>query len=291
MTKVALKTLRPYQEELVRRAKCLGNWAYYDAKNKEISYVTRRACYASLGDEGKYDEFLKPKQVDAWLDWCWATHEKLRANKKFEKHEREYIDWLVNHSPWAPCFRVKSVKEIEQLPMVYDVSFPTKFIVQAACALRNVKENPQVVENWHFLYKKGVQGTIAMFLSHFIILSDKRFFPKESPTSGIGHGIGTPELFNGVEIKRVFNRDWNKEHCKLPFSKLRNCRSVYDLYRGEKGVRYRDRGLIVPEGLPQKFTVFGHKFTEQGVSDKQFDEWYEDFLKKNNLKTLQKEKY
>lgn len=110
------------------------------------------------------------------FDWVKVTDVALHVKNYFTRDHftdeqadayKEYISWVINHSPWAMAFKTKHVWVATRYGIEMDVSVAHNIVVAAAIAIRLGSEYVNFSLNWKRFKKEGLTPEQAFLLASF----------------------------------------------------------------------------------------------------------------------------
>ena len=117
-----------------------------------------RICYGPL-------PFLKKKdgyEILHVFDNELPTGDRWRLG---QDHVKEYINWVLKNSFFAPVFDIDSVEELlEKQCWECNIDFPTQMVTTAGKCVRLVKERPEAIDFWSE-FKKYMEPHLALWLA------------------------------------------------------------------------------------------------------------------------------
>ena len=172
---------------------------------------TNTACHAGLRYLGGTDD--KKKKIKL----IWSVYKTPHENFSVEGQE-QFINWMVNKSPYADSFLLKDPKKIINGCWASDPEKPWDVVVAGSIATRFLSENyylnhPPV---WKELVDAGADETYAYALAQVYVASSNLY--PIVPGSGDGHtsinfsgnGIGTTRNF--IKNLRQTNHPSYQQH-------------------------------------------------------------------------------
>lgn len=119
-----------------------------------------RACYYSLGYE------FPNVKLAAFIDMESAAH--CRGFNEVTDQEAEYVDFITRESTFSEAFVTKKYDSVLKRGYWMKTDYPASYIVSAGVHIRMVEEYPECVKFFCEMKKQGVNGDLALFLSHIM---------------------------------------------------------------------------------------------------------------------------
>lgn len=154
---IAYKDDKPSCEPMVDRS-CFGGL---------LDRTTNgRSQHAVVGSIVGFISLIIPARLTA----MWPGHPRLLI-----KDRDQWLQWVLNDSPWKAAFRTKSVPTALKSGIVCHVNVPSNFLISGLMAIRAVTDNTRKIIVWAELVKYGMDETYAYFASHFFTPTRKKF--------------------------------------------------------------------------------------------------------------------
>ena len=136
--------------------------------------------------------------------FCLSGHLKSARNPVAYK---EWVDYIINRSPWANCFLTKDVEEGLKTGFYGDVEQPHSRLSCAVIALRQGSEFKSKLDTWKVVKDKGCSENIACFVSAAVNYADVAGFRLDSIDGGHTVWVGTQSV---SDIFKFFNEGWHQ---------------------------------------------------------------------------------
>lgn len=209
-------------EELVKKS----------LEHKQKAGVTERCSYAKEFDTGKR-VFNVADICHARIPWngiggvneCTAIAFDIARHHRDHETPKEYlefVDYMLNRSPWANCFLTKDVQKALKEGVYGNVDVGVSRLSCSAIALRQGSEFPHKLNTFIFLKNKGFSENLSWFMAQGVHKAD------EWRKSGIEGWHDTFEsVMNLDDVVQFFNTGWHTEE-GLP---LRKSKSHYSIFK------------------------------------------------------------
>jgi hypothetical protein len=172
----------------VNRISIITNKGYYCFK---ATNCTGMLCSPHVNYPGLKGDGITVTAIASML--CRGCEEK--------EYARDFIDWLVNRSPYESVFISKNVDEIvADKCTTVEAKSPSNLMVGALIAARGLWEYTHIGRGWYELYKRGVNENLAFLLAH------KANFSTDGNVSFCNNGGGhkSININSGVQGLRRF---------------------------------------------------------------------------------------
>lgn len=182
------------REALARKCgKGMANYALEFSKDAPRFQIDD-ACHARMCWQGYKDDGEKDKQI---VNIAMSIKQSLsHQTDAFKPWYKEYVHYVLNDSPWKPCFLTHDTEEALEKGILFNVDDNISHLVGAAIVLREGHEYSSKLKTFHDVLAKGYSGNVAYLVSFFI--TNGMFF--DDPT---GHKAFHPDM-KVQEIKDFF---------------------------------------------------------------------------------------
>jgi len=191
--RVAKSILRKIKKDI----RPLNNYAlipYGATRCRGIEIFTGLVCLASLLYK-KNEEDIK----------YFVDNPSLKIKDQYQK---DYINWLINDSPFASAFVIKDEEFIYRYGAVYSTKFPPQFVVSAAISLRYVTEFPHIIRCWN-RFKDYIPPEAAFVLAHLLYEGEKNNW-LVGHYGNTNHQWVQTHSFGKNELKRFVEFDFSR---------------------------------------------------------------------------------
>ena len=145
-------------------------------------------CHARMKKASVYESRgNQAKEQGAALVACALDVKGHYENAGDKPAYRAWVDYFINHSPFAIAFKTKNVDEAMKEAVYMDVTQPNSYLVAAAIGLRQASESPHRLAAWKQLVDAGFSEKAAHFMCHH--LKEGMFYP-----DGGGHSPFTTSM-------------------------------------------------------------------------------------------------
>jgi hypothetical protein len=155
--------------------------------NKKAVYATQPPCYGELSSV---------KEPISHLVLCSKAHNK-------DKTTHAYVEYILNKSPWAPCFVTKALEEALSLGVEMDTNKPIGELVGAATAFREATEYNIRIPMFNLVLEEGFDGHVAYLAG--VYFSENAGGNYSVNAAGSGHTVLDETLFSDSIIKFFTN--------------------------------------------------------------------------------------
>lgn len=143
-----------------------------------------------------------------------------------QKEYDDHINWLVNDSPFAKAFAVKSLEWIKANGFILTGDISAQLLCGACIATRQLWEYPQFVKAWYGLAEQGIPMNLAYVFGSYAVTNGKDW--------GWGAGNTGHTVFNlsimGDEQLVNFNDGKAVKQNKEPYTEKGNYYGVNELW-------------------------------------------------------------
>lgn len=128
----------------------------------KIIHASMTNCTAILGGQWMRDQ-LESQKPTAVLSMLCHTYRQPTP----PSHALEFIDWLINHSPWSNGFLSRSAQQVlDDKCFIANPKAPSNILIGGLIASRTLWEYHEVSRAWYELVKRGVNPNLAFLLGH-----------------------------------------------------------------------------------------------------------------------------
>ena len=177
--KPKFKSLRAEQRAAQKKERGMGTCSYsLQFEDGSIRHQINDVCHARARRQiyGKKDG-----EVTAM-----ALHISSYEVAKKQSY-KDYVKFILNDSPWAPCFNTKSVAIAMRYGILMDVDKPINEVVGACIALREGSEFKGKLALFSYVLKLGFSGKTAYIISSMMGGKDANGNYKFTGCPGGGH--------------------------------------------------------------------------------------------------------
>jgi len=169
-------------------------------------------CYGSLAIKNYAEGSDCIAFIDAPFKRVFTHYPK---GEEAQKDLYAYYNWVIRDSVWRRAFKTKNVDDVIENGMVFDVSRPTRYILQAGILLRHPGEYNHVPRMWR-VFQEFCDPHVALILGmdhvSWNLKEEILGFYQGTPNEG-GH---VPFLSYDISVKTLKN--WVKKNVRLPQS-------------------------------------------------------------------------
>lgn len=127
-----------------------------------IIHANMTNCTAVLGGQWMRDQLGSQKPTAVLSMLCHSYGQSTPPS-----HALEFIDWLINHSPWSDGFLSRSAQQVlDDKCFIANPEAPSNILIGGLIASRVLWEYREVSRAWHELVKRGVNPSLAFLLGH-----------------------------------------------------------------------------------------------------------------------------
>lgn len=212
-------------------------------------------CHARIDVHGRE---LERYDVAALIDFPYNG--SFARDGEPMKRYKQYVDYMINRSPWAVAFKAKPVDEVINTGIEMDVEKPAGQVAGALIALRHGTEYPEKVKSFVKLLDMGIDEASAWILS-FMFNHGKNGFSYGNHTGGhqaIASAMDADVIF------KFFKKGFPKLERKKPYreaTKYRVFEAVgCDTYYGGAQYGKENNPLYSWIDARAEFTMIGKGF-------------------------------
>jgi hypothetical protein len=144
-------------------------------------------CYASFNDP------LIPR-----MQFAISSRGYQKQHEGQEEQAKPYINWLINESPYAPCFITKDVEDAWKHGLSLDCNKTPGQLIGAATVFREGTEYRQQLEMFNWALDQGYDGNVAYLLCCTVTKGVHHFIRKHMSSGhrALSENIGSDDLLS-----------------------------------------------------------------------------------------------
>lgn len=220
--KLPKKSIRAALLKAVKKGDISGICAFaMEAEDHKIYFENYSPCHAALNRLAPQNH----KVVELAYSIVYEHTRVIPQSKDVKLRHKRYVQYILNESPWAVCFKTKLSSVALRYDILMDVTKNRNWIAGACIALREGSEYyDERLPMFELILKKGYSGNTAFLMSTAYMLRDGEIRKRGM---GGGHSVLYGEM-DSKELFEFFRNGYTKGKDMPPFSESHGSYKVFE---------------------------------------------------------------